>query len=1509
VTRIRVAPITDLPRAQHRDPGLSPPDEELAVVLRDMARAEDAAARGQWVKAAARFQELLDRHGRAVVPVGDRLYLPAWRYVALRLLALDEPALARYRAAYGQAARRALERASDDRSRSALLIVARRYPVAPAGLDALERLADLDMQRGRALAAARFCLTRLELDPAPDPPSDVLAKLALAVARSGRRSWLAEIRAAVQAHLHDTPVRRAGLDVPLGRLVAALLSSMPDEREPEPGPAIAPRAVLPEVLLWRLPLEDPDADDADGVFRRTLPGEGARAPLPPFCPARRDGILYCQSATHLRAVDLATGRILGEVRFSLAGPRVAVPRVFRRPNGGELVRRHPGVVGPALLGRAVGVAGITFLSGKDRFQGATPYGRLDVFAARPSDGWDRTLWSVNTRSETEQAEPEGPTPALRVVSCPVRAADVVCVAARYAHSDSDAFLLGYAAADGRRLWRRRVAAATWAGDPAHRSELPDGSPPVARRGVVYYASDLGTVAAVEASTGELLWVTRYEHERNLALTVNDAEGAIQVAFPPNPLVIVEPKSGNDGALCVLPSDSKYLYVLNLRTGQVRWRRKRTTDDAAYLYLLAADRRGVYVSGNRAACFDPTFSLPRWRSPVFGAFPAGRGVVARDAVLCPLENGIAVVDLKAPDRKVRRIAWDACGRKDGPPVGPGNLTLADGCLVVSGRDALAVFADAATERRLEAKAREEPDHPAPLLELAAIHRARGQYAAAAEMCSRALRRLRAGHTRRTAARALLADACEELARRSEARGAWAEAGAHLEAAAAAVPDPADAARIAIRRARALEKAGRMDAAAAALDTVLEKHGDRELEVSHPFAGLPAGLRLRARALAAAELGRLIAEHGARVYAPFERRARELLATSGPPAVVRRYPNSSVAATVRLDRASRALKERRLAAASGHLLGLRRLRPATRTADTARLAKRIRETSGRRPEPARPGRANLLELLWRAAPESAPTHATCDAARGARAAGQPMGRRLLFAAGKSLEAYDMVTGRRRWRSGVGWLGVSFRAASVAPGGHPRPAIELAEIIPGQPAEAAGLQEGDLLLAFDGHPVRRTAGLPQLCGTTLPGRTVEVTVLRPAPRGRLRKLDVSVHLGDRPDTVREGPDWRPIPTSAHEFIRAVGVEGNALIAEADQTLLWVDRETGRRLARTFIAPMPEARLHTYRREYATLLARGPTPRLGDGCIVAATGAGELVCLELLAAPAAGARRRWSVNLAAGNDGRRSVLRLALTAGRAAALSGRVDVRTGKFSPRLQVFDVLSGRELVRRDWETEHLLDECHLAAPEDGILVVAVRGEVTGLDLRTGKTLWTLHDEEAGGRSVTELHCGGGRLVALADGRTRLVSVELRQNGGRRWTQAVGGVVRRLLLREGRVVAVFETGRGVEVACLNLPNGRERWRAAAVEAGRLRSSDEGVPYAEVIGGRLFLALNLRPEDRKGRPARVVVVRISDGKRLGSVGVNIEGRYNVLSGKARGGVLGLVTEAGLFGLSTGEPERDTP
>lgn len=92
--------------------------------------------------------------------------------------------------------------------------------------------------------------------------------------------------------------------------------------------------------------------------------------------------------------------------------------------------------------------------------------------------------------------------------------------------------------------------------------------------------------------------------------------------------------------------------------------------------------------------------------------------------------------------------------------------------------------------------------------------------------------------------------------------------------------------------------------------------------------------------------------------------------------------------------------------------------------------------------------------------------------------------------------------------GWLGVSIQdvdrnLAESFGLDRPRGAL-VAQVGPGSPAEAAGIESGDIIVEFDGALIETSSDLPHVVGLLSPGSEVEAKVIRD---GRSKAIDVTV------------------------------------------------------------------------------------------------------------------------------------------------------------------------------------------------------------------------------------------------------------------------------------------------------------------------------------------------------------------------------------------------------------------
>jgi len=140
--------------------------------------------------------------------------------------------------------------------------------------------------------------------------------------------------------------------------------------------------------------------------------------------------------------------------------------------------------------------------------------------------------------------------------------------------------------------------------------------------------------------------------------------------------------------------------------------------------------------------------------------------------------------------------------------------------------------------------------------------------------------------------------------------------------------------------------------------------------------------------------------------------------------------------------------------------------------------------------------------------------------------------------------------------GWLGIRIQplTADLAPsfGAKEGDGVLVADVIPGTPADAAGLKSGDVILEFDGQKTHDVPDLQGVVADAPPGKTAQVTVLRD---GRLETFPVKIGEmpADEPVLASRGAErWglsvQPItPELARQF--NLSVSDGVLVSDVQE------------------------------------------------------------------------------------------------------------------------------------------------------------------------------------------------------------------------------------------------------------------------------------------------------------------------------------------------------------------------
>ena len=721
-------------------PELSAPRIEVvsgpAAARLEQARA--LAADENWDEAVDIFRELAGERSDAVVEVDDGRFVSLRTYCHVQMARLPTEALATYRRRVDPLAERWYREGLAARDESLLRRVVDELFCSSWGDDALVALGELALERAD-YAAARCAweqVSPLLRDPTgkplwlaldgvdltkhwpdvsrrwaerPEWPAwlafpdtdidlaDVRFRLVLASIRAGELRR-AELELAFLRHAHSDAIGRlGGQSGPYVAALERLLASArewPAEPQPTDWPTFAgslqrvpsaPKLGPVTGPIWRRPVSLQPTDVlrlaqrnnvriivgfGGGVMERRndTPVRESQKPLS-FFPVAADGVVYYSDATRIHAVDLATGR-----------PAITRDGVLHRDDPLEDLRTSDRIrIGPGgwqtTSGGAVGVPRHT-LTITDKIV----YGRMGSPATarvepRPGSKHDR-LVGLNLRRDGALAFSVQPKePAWAFDGVPVGDDRRVYVAMRHSDVTPHAYVACYDVATGNLLWRTAIGAADTPGAGSGDEITHNLLTLVGDR--IYFNTNLGLVAALDARTGAICWLHRYERRTSEPL-ITGRTMPLQFERDPAPCLFYE------GLIIVAPTDTPEVFALDAMTGRALWRNDQMDDG---LHLLGVVRRNVIVGGHRLRGVDLRTGKLRFTWPESehaGIRGMGRGLVAGDEVFWPTRSEIHVIHGVTGARSRPPISLASVGSQGA------NLAAAQGRLVVAGYDKLMAF---------------------------------------------------------------------------------------------------------------------------------------------------------------------------------------------------------------------------------------------------------------------------------------------------------------------------------------------------------------------------------------------------------------------------------------------------------------------------------------------------------------------------------------------------------------------------------------------------------------------------------------------------------------------------------------------------------------------------------------------------------------------------------------------------------------------------------------------------
>lgn len=579
--------------------------------------------------------------GEELYALDGILYHPVPVAVRHRLLELPAEARDLARRTFEPPARAALDKARSlplEESLPALRRVGERYPLTVSGGQAWVALAERYLGAARPAEAAAAFETRLELPFVTGAPN--------------RATVLAQ---AAMCHL------LAGAPLSAGRILETLVREHGEEIVPVRGEPVRAGAIgehpFFRALLRRAEAatgagqEDLEGEDFAWLCRRgsfdraalplggdSLPelgsqarwifdlvGEAARKSPNASQGAGHPGSgiswgdrVYFRRGTSLVALNAHTGKLAwraagsdSQVVSSTGSGLVLLSSAARnRTLGGDL---SPVLIpastpeGDALV---VGLDGagtaVPTSTGRMRFEG----NGLVAYEARSGKlAWKAGGGEMAVGPLRGMVLTAPPVPAEGLLLVPALRGESACVVA---------FKRG-----GKLAWLRRLYSYSTAFYARYGGQLVTGAPLAASEDFVVTASGQGLMCGLRASTGELIWVTRYRSQ---------IQRRQYITGQGDPPAIV------GGRVIASPPDSDFIHALDLRTGEILWER-RPGRRGARVPMLGVDSERVYVAadgGLKALALADGKDV--WINDEIG-YPNGSAVVAQGRLLVPIAGGL------------------------------------------------------------------------------------------------------------------------------------------------------------------------------------------------------------------------------------------------------------------------------------------------------------------------------------------------------------------------------------------------------------------------------------------------------------------------------------------------------------------------------------------------------------------------------------------------------------------------------------------------------------------------------------------------------------------------------------------------------------------------------------------------------------------------------------------------------------------------------------------------------
>ncbi|MBV1928939.1 MAG: PQQ-binding-like beta-propeller repeat protein, partial [Gammaproteobacteria bacterium] len=587
-------------------------------------RAEEHRRAGRFSDAIVDLQALLEEHHGEVLaktrPIhkgrrseGD-VHRGAADHARRQMLELPEEARAIYRDRYENRASLALKEARAAGDRRELTQVARRWPLTHSARQAWWAIGDLELEIGNRQEALHaweraVAWTLLDMDLTL-VDSDAWRTARTSLEASGQATAGALARATLAATIHDkaslaSKDLRDQVSSSLGSAMGPALTRGSSEGIAPPG-----RSADGWRNSFRVP-DDHPFDHPDGRYSMFL--------------ARGEDALFVTTTLELFCINAYTGKLSwrsGEP----AGWDQVDPR--DRVDFFDAVDRTDSLIAPA-IGQGIAVAALQI---PHRFEPKIDYGEMNIIKQLPN----RRLFAFDTRTGEELWNTTPPplwdgesgdfSDRMRIVGSPVISGSRVLVPTARMRGRIEYHIGCFDLFTGELLWSTALITGQRERNMFGRAVYEFSAPPlVVADGQVIALTQLGTVAALNLFTGDLIWEVIYE-KLPLRKAQNFSAPKRKRYWKNAPPVVV------GDTVIATPDDSKFVIAIDRKSGTLIWSYRNDAlrllgfGDSQFNVLLGADQNSVYLGGKQVIAIDfplgiDTGEQTPWRRWVW---PATRG---------------------------------------------------------------------------------------------------------------------------------------------------------------------------------------------------------------------------------------------------------------------------------------------------------------------------------------------------------------------------------------------------------------------------------------------------------------------------------------------------------------------------------------------------------------------------------------------------------------------------------------------------------------------------------------------------------------------------------------------------------------------------------------------------------------------------------------------------------------------------------------------------------------------